>query len=120
MNPFRSPPPAPARAPRASWWRRLLHRDVVDRLEVRRLRLAALAEAPWAGWRERNDLAVATLDAVRRHGVEADAAAVLASMLRSEIALRAPRWIAISGPAAVRRWADAAAKDVARDSWACT
>ncbi len=72
------------------------------------------------GWRMRNDLAVAMVDACRRHGVDADVAALAASILRSEIARRAPTSIARSGVDACRRWAEAAVKDYERISWETT
>lgn len=67
----------------------------------------------------RNELALATLDACRRHGVEADAAAVAALILRSEIAKNAPGMI-LRRDSPLHRWAEAAAKDHERLSWEIT
>lgn len=57
MSPYRTAPPMPQKAPRASWWRRIWRSDVTDRLDLRRRRHAILAEYPNALWQERRDLA---------------------------------------------------------------
>lgn len=59
MTPYRSAPAErPAqKAPRASWWRRLWHRDVARRLDIRRRRHELHACYPWATWRQCHDLA---------------------------------------------------------------
>lgn len=96
MSPYRTAPvERPAqKAPRAPWWRRFTHRDVVRRMEIRRLRLVARAEAPFATWSACNDLAIAMHDSAHRHGLDGDVAAVMETIFRHQIATlrsRAPR-----------------------------
>ena len=59
VSPYRTAPvERPAqKAPRASWWRRLTHRDVERRMDIRRRRHELHACYPWATWRERCSLA---------------------------------------------------------------
>ena len=83
MSPYRTAPPAPVRAPRASWWRRFWHRGVGRRLVLRRLRHVALAEAPWSSWSSRNFLAREFLDAAHRYEVD-DVLHAFTLMLRVE------------------------------------
>lgn len=45
------------KAPRASWWRRITHRSVKRRMEIRRRRRELQACYPWATWRDCHDLA---------------------------------------------------------------
>lgn len=56
-TPYRTAPAEqPAqKPPRASWWRRLTHRDVERRLDIRRRRHALRARFPWASWRDCQD-----------------------------------------------------------------
>lgn len=65
MSPYRTAPSAPVRAPRASWWRRLWSPRIGGRLEIRRLRLHAAREEPWATWRERHAWATEAVAYVR-------------------------------------------------------
>lgn len=87
-HPYRPAPPRPVVAPRAAWWRRLWHRDVADRLEIRRLRLIGLAEAPWSatrsGWRMRAAFAREIVNWVNAHPpMHVHAAAVMAYKMRA-------------------------------------
>jgi hypothetical protein len=61
VSPYRTAPVArlAQKAPRASWWRRLTHRDVKLRLEIRRRRHALRARFRLLSWREAQDTATA-------------------------------------------------------------
>ena len=86
-HPYRSAPPRPPVAPRASWWRRLWHRGVERRLDIRRRRAAALAVYPWATWAQRHKLATADHDADQNRfwlvAVDASKQLVLREIARS-------------------------------------
>jgi hypothetical protein len=63
VSPYRTAPVvAPQKAPRASWWRRLMHRDVTRRLDIRRRRHALRARCPWGLWRECHECVLAGQD----------------------------------------------------------
>ena len=49
----------PRSAPPASWWRRLWHRDIARRLEVRHVRHLLRNTYPWAHWSDRQTIAEA-------------------------------------------------------------
>lgn len=62
MSPYRAAPVAPQKAPRASWWRRLTHRDVVRRLDIRRRRHLIRARFRSISWQEAQETATAVHD----------------------------------------------------------
>lgn len=80
-------------APRASWWRRLWHRDIAARLDLRERRRALLALYPWATWREVDLLARAMRDesVLSKPLDELVRAAWMASVIRVQLEARGLR-----------------------------
>lgn len=57
MSPYRTAPPAPQKAPRASWWRRLWRIGLSKRIDLRRRRHALAKMFPGLSWHARGFLA---------------------------------------------------------------
>lgn len=88
--------------PRASWWRRLWHRDLSGPLDIRARRLALRSEFPWATWCERRDIAFAERAAADVANYAADLDEALATRLRHALRARAP-WAALLTRLAARQ-----------------
>lgn len=70
MSAYRDPPQQSARAPRASWWRRVMAFGLNDRLRLGALRHAWHVRYPWATWRQCQEMAGLQHEAEAAHGFD--------------------------------------------------